>query len=85
MSITIEETNMLAALERDMDSGSQPYVMMNGYRCAFSKEALDELGVVSGQAVSTAVYGKLLEFMIASCEAQIALNELTDQKQASST
>jgi hypothetical protein len=66
--ITVEEFRMLAKIERDMDSGRQPYVIALGNRMAVQQLVMDEMGLVSGQTISH-------EMVIAVMQATLALDK----------
>jgi hypothetical protein len=73
MQLTTEDMKMLAALERRMDCGEQPYVVTDGGRMAFPASLLDECGIVSGQTVSHQMTITLMEMNLANLQAQIAI------------
>ena len=75
MNITDEQMKMLAQLERDMDSGKQPYVVHQGERLAFRKGLLDECGLESGQSVSSAILLELMKRSLAHVEVELALKK----------
>lgn len=62
----IEDIRKLAKLEREMSEGTQPYVVNQGQRWAFSPEAMARCGLKSGQEVSDGL-------LIAIMEASLAL------------
>lgn len=69
------EIQALAELERDMDSGIQPFVVLNGHRWAFMPEVLAACGCVSGQTVNDTIIRALLENSLAHLRTQIALGK----------
>jgi hypothetical protein len=77
--LTSEEIKMLATLERAMDSGEQPYVILAGQRIAFSQEVLNESGVVSGQTISQLIFIHLMQRTLAMIETKIALNKAREE------
>ena len=79
MNLTDEQIRMLAGLERDMDSGKQPYVVVGGFRCAFPGDLLAELGIQSGQTVTEIMMMELQRRMIAKAQVEIALKKASDQ------
>lgn len=74
--IDMDVVRTMAQIDRDMDSGVQPYVVDRaGNRAAFPAEVLHECGCKSGQSVSDTVMLALLEVAIAHVQAQIALHK----------
>ncbi len=73
MQFTIEEIAMLADQERKMDSGEVSFVMLEGGVTPVTEAAMKEFGLVSGQTINHAIFISLLEFNLAECEAQIAI------------
>lgn len=63
---TDEEIKMLAQLERDMDSGKQPFVICGGHRTAIMPEMLHKFGLVSGQSVSDFLMMQILEAQLST-------------------
>jgi hypothetical protein len=80
MNLTVEQLRGLAKLERDMDSGEQPFVVSGGERWAFSQDLLDECGVESGQTVSDGMICTLLKMSIANLQARIALEKAANSE-----
>ena len=58
---SIEEIKMLAELELKMDTGEQPYVMLNNQRAAFSQEVMDTLGVTNKQTINDEIWKAMVE------------------------
>jgi hypothetical protein len=76
MKFTTEQIKELAQLERDMDSGKQPFVVgIDGQRWAFCKEVMDEFGCVSGQSANHILIAALLECSLATLRALIAIEK----------
>jgi len=75
MELPIEEIKMLASIERKFDSGEMKYVLLNGGKVAVTDEALKELGLVEKQAISLTILRSILQFNIADCSAQMAINK----------
>ena len=75
MTLTIEEIRMLADLERRMDSGEQPYVIIEGHRAAVTPLVMDEFGLESGQTVSKPIFLAMLEANLANLRALQALKD----------
>lgn len=73
MNLSIEETRLLAKLERDMDAGAVPFVMYEGQRLAVTEDAMAELGFEQGQSIKLPLFIALTQFNISQCEAQIAI------------
>ncbi len=63
MQLSLDNIRALAKLERDMDTGAQPFVFYSGSRWAFPRKVLSHLGVESGQTVTHPI---LLEIMRAN-------------------
>ena len=78
MVLTVEEVKMLAKCERDMTSGEQSFVVGKEGRWAFSREVLEECGVVSGQVVSQKIINILMRMSLAKLRVQIALQKAKD-------
>ena len=77
-SLTIKDIQMLAEQERRMDSGEQPHVLdTHRNRWSVSSDVMEELGLVSGQAVSVTIITAILEAQLASIQARIALDKIT--------
>lgn len=68
---TIEQLAMLAKVDRDMDSGKQPYVYNRGERSAFSDELLNRFNIKSGQSVSDSIITKLTRAALKEVQQQI--------------
>ncbi len=67
MELTQEQIQALAALDRDMDSGAQPFVRdETGSRWSFPAAVIEHCGCVSGQTASRAVITALMEANLAS-------------------
>ncbi len=77
LTLTIDEVRMLADLERRMDSGEQPYVVTDGGRKAVEQTIMDELGLVSGQTISSTMEIAVTRAQIASLRAQLAVDRLS--------
>lgn len=56
-----DEIRRLAAINRDMDNGKQPFVVWDGSRLAVQLEVMELFKLVSGQTVSHTVAGVILE------------------------
>lgn len=71
---TEEQIRDLAAIDRAMDAGTQPFVRdIRGNRWAASQTTLDAIGAVSGQTASDPLIYEMLLVAQAECLAQIAL------------
>ena len=56
MNLTLEQVRELAAMDRAMDSGTQPFVVCRqGRRWAFNADVMAACGCVSGQTTGDAV------------------------------
>ena len=77
LEITPEMIREIAALERRMDAGEQPFVKLGDERMAVMQEVMEELGLESGQTVPRFLFNKILEASIGVCKSQIAMKELT--------
>ena len=70
----LEVIRGLAKLERDMDSGAQPFVLFGGHRLSVHPDVMTKLGLEFGQTVS-------LPIVIAICKENIAYcQEKMDQE-----
>ena len=58
-SITTEEIQMLAEVERQMDAGKVPFVVWVGGRMTVQKIVMEELGLESGRTVSHEIAGAI--------------------------
>jgi hypothetical protein len=56
MILTNEDIQVLAQLERDMDAGTQPYVILEGQRLAVHSANLAEFGLTAGQTISRPIF-----------------------------
>ena len=65
----------IAKLEHQMDTGEVQYVVIDGNRTFVDDEIMTDLGLVCGQTIYGAIYCKILEKMIALCDAHIAADE----------
>lgn len=52
---TVDQIKMLIVVERAMENGEQPYVVVDGQKWAFPGEILAALGLASGETVSREV------------------------------
>ncbi len=59
--LTDEEIRHLAAINRDMDTGKQSFVVWEGGRLAVQPEVMELFKLVSGQTVPHTVAGAILE------------------------
>ena len=73
--LTMDQIRALAKLERSMDAGEQPFVILGGFRCAFTANVLETCGVEDGQTITDAIWRALIEASIRVCEAEIAAKE----------
>lgn len=79
MKLTTKEIGMIAALERQMDDGTQPYVVNDGNRWAFSSSLMDKVGLVSGQTVSNGLLVAIMEARIAELQDLIAADAFNQE------
>ncbi|MEW7986624.1 MAG: hypothetical protein AB2799_12595 [Candidatus Thiodiazotropha sp.] len=75
MELSNEEMRILAAVERAMDSGEQPFVVCGGGRWAFPRELLEECGIESGQTVTYPMVANLMHRNLALLETNIAIQK----------
>lgn len=75
MNLTQEEVRMLAQIERDMDSGKQLFVLLNGERLAMLPEVVEFFALEQGQTISNGMYYEILKKIGSICEEKIALQE----------
>lgn len=76
MKLTVEDIKALAGLERDMDAGRQPYVMMGGSRLSVMPEVMEELGLETSQTINHSIFIAILQAQIGVCQAKIAMKEM---------
>lgn len=93
MNLTAEEICMLAELERKMDSGEAPYVIVEGcsQRSALTQGDMSLFGLQTGQTVSNALWVAILKFKIEQIQRTLAhqqvdeiLKEFTEDSQKTS-
>ena len=78
---TVEDIQMMAKQERDMDTGKQPYVLDKcRNRWSVMPGVMEELGLVSGQTVSDCIITAILGSSLASIQALIALDKAAKAK-----
>ena len=58
-----EEIRHLAAINRDMDKGTQPFVVWGGGRLAVQPEVMEHFKLVSGHAVAEAIMEEHLKLL----------------------
>lgn len=82
-NISAEDIRQLSQLERDMDSGQQPYVLVAGEqgRFAVSHDCLKEFGLETGQTVTNFIVCKILEWNIALTQSMIALSKASENQE----
>lgn len=78
MKLTVEQIIALGELDRKMDSGEQPFVIVDGQRLAIPPEIMTVLQLVSGQTASDALYCRILEVMMTRLQEKIAEEEFGD-------
>lgn len=71
--LSLEELHALAAMERMMDDGAQPFVKLGDQRLAVSAEALEHFGLRQGQTINHTIFLAILKWNIAACEAGLAI------------
>ena len=76
MNLSEDMARGIASVERDMDSGKQPFVIYNGGRWAVTAGAIDALGLTCGQTVSAAMIDEILKFNISSIKTAILMEKL---------
>ena len=73
-TLSLEEVRLLAELERKMDSGEIPYVVLQNERIAVIPSIMKHLELKSGQTISMTIY---LEIM--KCSLSEATRKLDEQ------
>lgn len=73
MKLTVEQTRMLAAVQRDMDAGKLFFVVFKGERLSVLDEVAEELGLERGQTVNLAIVQSIVEASIAVLETKMAM------------
>ena len=76
MNLTTEQIGHLAQLERRMDSGEQPFVLLNEERIAVHVDVMTELGLDQGQTISQPIFVAILQAQLAHCQAQLEMKKL---------
>ena len=76
MNMSVDEIKILAKLERDMDTGKQPFVVCDGQRWAFDYEILVPCGVKSGQTVFASLLTQLIKMNTDRIKIQRQLNNI---------
>jgi len=79
MNFTIEQIRMLAENEQRMDEGSQPFVILNGRRCAFKQDVMDFLELEQGQTISEEIFMAGLRANIDFLNVAIAEQKMNDE------
>ena len=69
------EIKMLAQVERDMDSGKQPFVIYAGDRLAVMQETMDEIELVTGQTISKNIFVNLMQMQLAQLRTELAIQK----------
>jgi hypothetical protein len=78
MNFTNEQIRMLAEVDRDMDSGKQPFVRdSKGFRFAFPSEVMQQCGVESGQTACESVIIALMQANLAMAQSRILLEKVS--------
>jgi hypothetical protein len=72
---TEDEIRALIECERGMDEGRIAFVMLDGQRVSVTAAAMAEFGLAQGQTINVPIMIALLEFNIAHCQAQIAIEK----------
>ena len=67
MNLTLDQVRELARLERDMDAGEQPFVILNGMRIAVMPEIMRHFELVTGQTISMTLCMEITQASIAAC------------------
>ena len=71
--LTNEEIRMLAQAERQMDAGEITFVVCDGRRMIVQPVVMEELGLETGQTVSSTLVLAILEANLAALQADVAL------------
>jgi len=72
MEFDAEMIKALGQINRDMDAGIIPFVMLNSNRIAMRPEAMAEFMLEQGQTIDNAIFTAILRSNIAHCQAKIA-------------
>lgn len=75
MRLTDEYIRLLAQLERDMDSGVQLFVRMDGARVAVSAADLQWWGLEAGQSITWEIFRAITEARLEDCQRELAYQE----------
>jgi hypothetical protein len=84
MDLTIDQVKGLAALERKMSSGEQPYVYYAGHRVAVMPEVMKVACLDVGQQINSTLFEAIMTLSLKQVQAKIqiqnALNGNSDQE-----
>lgn len=69
----IEGIRALAEVERQMDDGTQPFVIAGETRMAVQPSVMAEMGLACGQTVSMFLATEIMRYQLAHCQTQMAL------------
>lgn len=69
---------MMGKLERDMDAGTQPYVVYQGSRMALFEEVRDDLELVNGQTINLFMLEVILQKQVAHVQMLAVLKKAAD-------
>lgn len=77
-----DEISKIAEMERHMDAGKIPFVMLPGFgRVSTSEETMKELGLVQGQTINPVIFGAILQMSLAQCETKVILQKASKTKE----
>lgn len=78
MNFTNEQIRMLAEIDRDMDSGKQPFVLdSKGFRFPFPADVMEQCGVESGQTACESVIIALMQANLAMVQSRVLLEKVS--------
>lgn len=79
MNLSNEEIKGLAELERRMDTGIQPYVIIDNMRMAVSQKIMQELDLKNGQTINRLISTHIMQLALAEVRAAMAIKKAMEQ------
>lgn len=79
INLTTEEIRHLAELERKMDAGIQPYVIIDNMRMAVSQKIMQELELKNGQTINLLIHIHIIQLALAENIASMAIKKAMEQ------
>ena len=78
MDLNAEQIRLVLEMERKMDAGEVSFIYAEGctQRCAMDSALMAELGLCSGQTISTVIWTSILRLKVKRLEDEIAYRAL---------